>query len=26
LFTAAIDGPAAGDLITSNARLPHWAT
>jgi diguanylate cyclase (GGDEF)-like protein/PAS domain S-box-containing protein len=26
LFTAAIDGPTAGDLITSNARLPHWAT
>jgi EAL domain-containing protein (putative c-di-GMP-specific phosphodiesterase class I) len=26
LFTAAIDGPAAGDLIATNARLPQWAT
>jgi diguanylate cyclase (GGDEF)-like protein/PAS domain S-box-containing protein len=25
LFTAAIDGPAAGFLIAANARLPQWA-
>jgi EAL domain-containing protein (putative c-di-GMP-specific phosphodiesterase class I) len=25
LFTAAIDGPAAGYLIAANARLPQWA-
>jgi diguanylate cyclase (GGDEF)-like protein/PAS domain S-box-containing protein len=25
LFTAAIDGPAAGQLIAANARLPQWA-
>ncbi len=25
LFTAAIDGPAAEDLIIANTRLPQWA-